>query len=110
MMAVMDADIEELLEQVAAGLGSVEMYEPAPPPAKRRGRPKSSDRAIKTLSLPQHMWEWLELWHPGNPSEQAIELLTRAMKMWPGGPQTCPAMKPEKIAQHAAACRAQRNS
>lgn len=97
---------EDTRERMAAPRAGAQPEAEAP---KRRGRPKTSDRAIKTLSLPEDMWAYLELWHPGNPSEQVNELLTRAMKMWPGGPTTCPAMKPEKIAEHAAACRALRN-
>lgn len=118
MSAIMDAAVEELLAEVsgAAWEEAVDAMQPHAEsqgrvesiPARRRGRPKSSNRAIKTLSLPQEMWEWLELWHPGNPSEQMMELVLRGMKMWPGGPSTCPAMKPEKIAEHAAACRAMR--
>jgi hypothetical protein len=33
-------------------------------------------------------WERLELWHPGNPSEQLRELLARAARFWPRGPSS----------------------
>lgn len=49
---------------------------------------KASGRALvgKKINLSASEWAWLELWHPGNPSEQIREMLERARRFWPAGP------------------------
>ena len=54
----------------------------------KRGRPKDPDALkFKTIGLFEWQWQWLALWFPdGNPTNQAQELLDRAVKFWPAGP------------------------